>query len=97
MGIAKKYEAEDLWLSEIGNDGRRLARLLINANRTQVVLDALQGALGKSPSSRILVMLAEAILPRVNENQETQGKRDSTSTTREELYNQIEKNAQLNN
>ena len=74
LGIAKKYQIEDLWISEIGKDGRRFSRLLVGVSDTQSILDALQGALGKNTSSRILVMTAEAILPRAIEKDNFQEK-----------------------
>ena len=95
IGISKKYQVEDFWVSAPGNDERRLSRILVDSKNTQNVLDALQGALVNSPSSRILVMSAEAILPRAVEKEETQEKSDSTNATREELYSNIEKNTKL--
>ncbi|MFQ5451806.1 MAG: TIGR00341 family protein [Nitrospinaceae bacterium] len=94
-GIAKKYEAEDYWIGDIGGDGRRFARLLVSPNDTQKVLDALQGAFGKSSSSRITVTSAEVVLPKIPDEEE-EAKKKITLTTREELYNKIEKNSQLN-
>jgi uncharacterized hydrophobic protein (TIGR00341 family) len=59
-------------------------------------IDALQGALGKNLSWKVSVIAAEAVLPKVlDEKNNDTSKSNSTATTREALYNSIEKNAQL--
>jgi uncharacterized hydrophobic protein (TIGR00341 family) len=57
------------------------------------VLDALQGLLGES--SKILVLQLEAVLPRKESTQKENESREASTTTREELYNEIEKNSRL--
>ncbi len=95
--IADQHEVQDCWLGPKGEDGRRVIRLILGDEKRQEVLDALQGALGNSTKSKIVVTAVEAVLPRV----ETHGGKNSKieksgATTREELYNNIEKNARLN-
>jgi uncharacterized hydrophobic protein (TIGR00341 family) len=96
-GIAEQYGAIDAWWSSAAEDGRRTLRMLVAADRSQPIVDALQGALGSSQNARILIMPVDAALPRPKqeEEQESGRKASSRSTTREELYDQIEKGARL--
>ena len=96
VGIAEKYGAEDIWISSLGQDGRHFSRLIIPAEQTQPVLDSLQAVLGENLSWKISVIHSEAILPKkTEEKNEDDIKSGSISTTREALYNSIEKNAKL--
>tara|TARA_B100000686_G_scaffold351762_1_gene451442 strand:+ start:1959 stop:2951 length:993 start_codon:yes stop_codon:yes gene_type:complete len=96
VGITNKYGVEDLWISSKGRDERYFSRLLVTEEQTQSILDALQGAFGKNSNWKVSVINAEAVLPKIDDgkNQE-EIKNSSVSTTREALYNSIEKNAQL--
>ncbi len=95
--IADQHEVRDCWLGPKGEDGRRMIRLILGDEKRQEVLDALQGALGNSAKAKIVVSAAEAVLPRVDTNgDKNKSAKTSGSTTREELYNSIEKNARLN-
>ena len=95
--IAEQHEVQDCWLGPKGEDGRRVIRLILGDEKRQEVLDALQGALGNSAKSKIVVIAVEAVLPRVETNGDTNSKIEkSGATTREELYNNIEKSARLN-
>ena len=74
-----------------------MIRLILGDEKRQEVLDALQGALGNSAKAKIVVMAAEAVLPRVDANgDKPSGQASAGTTTREELYNNIEKSARLN-
>ena len=96
IGIAKKYEVNDFWISAEGPDGRRFSRIIVRNSDTQIILDALQGAFGKNSKWKILVISSEAVLPKsLEENFKEEIKGSATSTTREELYNSIQKNAQF--
>ena len=95
--IADQHEVHDCWLGPKGEDGRRVIRLILGDEKRQEVLDALQGALSNSTKSKIVVIAVEALLPRVETNGGKTSKIEkSGATTREELYNNIEKNARLN-
>ncbi len=95
--IAEQHEVRDCWLGPKGEDGRRVIRLILGDAQRQEVLDALQGALSNSAKAKIVVIGVEAVLPRVETPEDTHSKMaKSGSTTREELYNNIEKNARLN-
>ena len=95
--IAEQHDVRDCWLGPKGEDGRRMIRIILGEEKRQEVLDALQGAVGNSAKAKIVVSAAEAVLPR----EETNGNKNSKTktagtTTREELYNNIEKGARLN-
>jgi uncharacterized hydrophobic protein (TIGR00341 family) len=94
--IADQHEVRDCWMGPKGEDGRRIIRLIVGDRQRQEVLDALQGALGNSAKAQIIVSAVEAVLPREETNGDQNSKMEkSGSTTREELYNNIEKGARL--
>jgi hypothetical protein len=47
-GIAEQQEIRDFWLGQKNPDGRLAIRLLVNEEKVQTVLDALQTAMGAS-------------------------------------------------
>lgn len=94
-GIAEQHGAIDAWWSSAAEDGRRTLRMLVAADRSQPIVDALQSVLGSSENARILIMPVDATLPRPEEDRESGRKTSSRSTTREELYDQIEKGGRL--
>jgi uncharacterized hydrophobic protein (TIGR00341 family) len=73
--------------------GRQLIRILASDENRQSVLDALQGLLGET--SKILVLSLEAVLPRKEPDPSDTEANEAVTTTREELYSEIEKNARL--
>jgi uncharacterized hydrophobic protein (TIGR00341 family) len=73
--------------------GRQLIRILVSDENRQSVLDALQGLLGET--SKILVLSLEAVLPRKEPDPSDTEANEAVTTTREELYSEIEKNARL--
>lgn len=94
--IAEKQEAADYWVGPKGLDDRHEIRLLVTPEKRQDTLDALEAALGNSESAKWFVMSVEAALPRPEEKpSEEKDKKDQVTTTREELYNNVEKNARL--
>jgi len=96
IGIAEQYEIDDYWTGGQQGDERRSARLLVNDDKRQAVLDALQTVLGGSENAHMLVLPVEAVLPKVvSEDEDDQEKRSSIQVTREELYDRIEKNSHL--
>ena len=95
--IAEQHDVRDCWLGPKGEDGRRMIRLILGDEKRQEVMDALQGALGNSAKAKIVVLGAEAVLPRVDTNGDNpSAKVAAGTTTREELYNSIEASARLN-
>jgi len=96
IGIAEQYAVADYWSGGQQDEMRRSVRLLVDDDKRQEVLDALQAALGGSEKAHIVVQPVEAVLPKtVSEEDEEQEKRGRVQVTREELYDHIEKNARL--
>jgi len=97
QSIGSHEGAIDQWrLGAAGEDGREVVRLLVDDQHRQAVLDALQNTIGDSPSTRIVVLPVEAVLPRVEkEPSEEEEKSRAVGATREELYQSISKNAEL--
>lgn len=95
-GIAEQQEILDVWVGQTDEDGRCSTRLLVNPEKQQVVMDALQSVLGKMENSRILVLPVEASLPRVEEKVNEEEKTSSITRSREELYQNIESGTNLN-
>lgn len=94
--ISEKQEAADYWVGPKGQDGRHEVRLLVNPEKRQDTLDALQAVLGNSESAKWFLIPVEASLPRPQEKKaEEEDKTDSVTTSREELYNSVEKSARL--
>ena len=91
--IILQHDSEILWVSSDG-DGNNMIRALVSDDERQSVLDSLQGLIGTTDSSKILVMNLEAALPRKVTKDENITP-DTATTTREELYNEIEKNTRL--
>ena len=65
-------------------------RILVEQEKSQELLDALQGILG--PDGNIVLITPEAVLPRQDSSSEEE-KKSSAKTTREELYQEVEKGA----
>lgn len=93
-GIAEQQEIRDLWLGQKNPDGRLAIRMLVNEEKVQSVLDALQTAMGTSENIRLLLLPVEASLPKPQVDQEEEQKK-SVSISREELYDRVAKGAQL--
>ncbi|MDH5544810.1 MAG: TIGR00341 family protein [Gammaproteobacteria bacterium] len=94
-GIAEHFHVVDYWQGPIGKDDRRACRILVEAENAQPVLDALQGLLAKSEDYRIVIIQPEVSLPRRKKDEDAEPSPKGTSTSREELYNNVEKNARL--
>ena len=94
-GIAEQHEVTDVWCGLPGADGRQVLRMLVDDESRQAVLDALQAVLGSSDNARILILPVDAVLPRPAQDQPEADKGSSTQTTREELYDRIERGARL--
>lgn len=93
-GIAEHNEIMDCWIDSSAEEERCSMRLLVRAEKQQVVLDAIQQALAALQDWRIIIHPVEAVLPRAEE-QETK-KKSSGSRSREELYQEIEAGARAN-
>lgn len=95
--IATQKGALDCWsFGEGADEPRRVTRMVVDDENRQAVLDALQAVLGKNSNARIVVLPIEATLPRAEENRvEDKSKPTLAGTSREELYQNISKNAVL--
>jgi uncharacterized hydrophobic protein (TIGR00341 family) len=91
--IAEQHSSEINWIGPSDEQGKQLIRLLVGNEDRQAVLDALQGFLGES--SRILVIPLEVVLPRIEPETSKADLKETVTATREELYNNIVKNAHL--
>jgi len=91
--IAEQHNSEINWVGSADEQGRQLIRILVSDEDRQSVLDALQGLLGET--SKILVLSLEAVLPRKEPDPSDKETNEAVTTTREELYSEIEKNARL--
>jgi uncharacterized hydrophobic protein (TIGR00341 family) len=92
--MARESGASDQWLGVLNEDGRQSVRILISPKHRQQLLDALQARLGSSEDSHILVYPLEIALPRSGEEDDGSSKQSAT-TTREELYDEIHKGVRL--
>ncbi|KPK50150.1 MAG: hypothetical protein AMS22_12575 [Thiotrichales bacterium SG8_50] len=93
-GIASQHEINDIWYGQENPDGRVAVRMLVADEKLQVVLDAVQFALGAAENARILLLPVEASLPKPKVDEE-EVKRAAITVTREELYDRVAKGAHL--
>jgi uncharacterized hydrophobic protein (TIGR00341 family) len=94
-GIAEQHGVTDVWCGLPGIDGRQVLRMLVDDKSRQDVLDAMQAVLGSDGNARIIIQPVDAVLPRPEQEQPPAEKVSSTQTTREELYEKIERGARL--
>lgn len=94
-GIAEHFETTDFWWGETNDDGRRSFRLLVADDSRQGVVDALQTLLGADRHTHIVILPVDATLPRPDDDDEEGRRRRAIAATREELYDEIAKGAQL--
>jgi uncharacterized hydrophobic protein (TIGR00341 family) len=94
-GIAEQQGAVDHWIGSVAEDGRCAVRILVTPETRQSILDALQNVLSTSETARIVISPVEATLPRI-EAVEEDSRRRKAALSREELYNGVAKNTQLN-
>jgi uncharacterized hydrophobic protein (TIGR00341 family) len=93
--IIDQHDSKMLWVSPEDANGKKMLRVLVSNDQRQSVLDALQGLFGADCTSKIIVMALEAVLPRKDLDSSEKKSSDKSSTTREELYNEVEKNTRL--
>jgi uncharacterized hydrophobic protein (TIGR00341 family) len=91
--IAEKHDATDFRLGLGGEDGKQSMRILIADDKLQSILDSLQKIVGSGSDSRIVVLPVDLELPKPSD--EERKKEDAAAATREELYNEVEKNSLL--
>jgi uncharacterized hydrophobic protein (TIGR00341 family) len=91
--IAEKAKARDFRLGPVGDDNMRQMRMLVSDDHLQLALDTLQNVLGAQTMSTIVVLPIETSLPVPDEEQRRE--EDAAMAAREALYEEVEKNAQL--
>ncbi|MCB1882185.1 MAG: TIGR00341 family protein [Gammaproteobacteria bacterium] len=97
-GIAAHFEVEDVWVGSKKNDGRRSFRMLVEDNKRQSVIDALQHLLAATENTRILILPVDAVVSQKEDEEDAAAREQSIiAATREELYSEIEKGARLDN
>ena len=94
-GIAAQQEVLDIWVGHKDEDGRCSTRLLVQPEKQQAVMDALQSLLATADDTRILVLPVEAALPRIDDPDLDDEKKNSITRSREELYQKIVAGAKL--
>ncbi|NCA71140.1 MAG: TIGR00341 family protein [Sphingobacteriia bacterium] len=93
-GMARFYGAEDHWWGSDDRDGRCSLRMLVPDEHRQALLDSLQDLLKATDRARIIVQPVDVAL--THQAQPEQERRAAkVAATREELYGQITKGAQL--
>ncbi len=92
--LADKVKAEDYRLFSDTFDGMRMARLLVRKDALQHSLDTLESVLGAQPTAKVVVLDVESAWPGSDEKKRE--KEQSATSTREQLYEEISKNAVCN-
>ncbi len=88
--IVSELDIKDFWPAG-GKLDLAVYRILVEQEKSQQLLDALQGILG--PDGKIVLITPEAVLPHPEPSPEQT--KSSSQTTREELYEEVEKGARL--
>ena len=96
--LGDKHEVADQWLVSTPDEERKVMRLLVDDTQRQAFMDELQNQLGRYETTRIVVLPVEVTLPAIDKNEQDKDKEKSKTSgaTREELYESISKNAELN-
>ncbi len=82
-------EPIDLKIAQDGEKGLRTAEIVVSADYSQKLLDALQTALDREDGWRINVLPVEATLPRLSEEEIDRQKSQRKTTAREEIYEDV--------
>ncbi|MBK1730894.1 TIGR00341 family protein [Thiococcus pfennigii] len=96
-GMARFYGAVDYWWGNTSADGRCTIRMLVPDEKRQALIDSLQDLFIATDRARIVVQPIDATLTHEGPAQRdaNDNKEKTVSSTREELYTQIAKGAQL--
>ena len=95
-GIANHHEVLEHWTLATDDPQRCATRILVRPEKQQAVLDAVQGALNKVENARVLLISVEGLWPRPEPESEKEEQAASQTRSREELYQQISSESQLN-
>jgi len=94
-GIAEHHDIIDCWSIQGYEEDRCIVRMLVEPDKQQTVLDAVQNVIATSDNARIVILPVEATLPRPEQEANTE-QASKIARTREELYQNIQNGAQLN-
>jgi uncharacterized hydrophobic protein (TIGR00341 family) len=112
VAIAEQQQVDDIWSTRSQEDDRIITRLLVNPEKRQKVLDALQTVLQNAENYRVIMLPLDTVLPKPVKTEiesltaeqqeeekakEKERKKAAMTNTREEILAQVEKDAQLNN
>ncbi|MCG5511968.1 TIGR00341 family protein [Ectothiorhodospira shaposhnikovii] len=97
LALAQAHHAIDAWCGATNEDGRISVRMVVNAENTQRLMEALQGMMMKEPTARIVVLPVETTVPMPGQpdtapRPDAPGGRDLTL---EELYTRMAKEGNL--
>ena len=93
-GIGEHHGVLDRWIiPAVDEQSRCTVRLLVQPEKQQSVIDAIQQALEKIEATRIIISPVEATLPRPAADEEEKAR--SVTRTREELYSNVESGTKL--
>jgi uncharacterized hydrophobic protein (TIGR00341 family) len=97
LAMSKFYGALDAWSGESDTDGRVSVRMLVPDEARQALTDSLQNLFEAEGTARIVITPIDAVLPRPTPKPDDEDKRRSkrVAATREELYEEIVKGAEL--
>lgn len=93
--IAEQHEILDCWVLPTEDASRCSTRMLVQPDKQQTILDAIQGVVGSGENARILLLPVEAVLPRPATEEPEEQKRKAVTRSREELYQQIVRGMQF--
>ena len=94
-GLSDRDDVVDFWSLTPAGESRVVLRLLVAPAGVQPILDALQKQLGDSRDARIVVLAVEATVPRFEAPEAAEGARRKQQSSREELYQDVERGARL--
>jgi len=92
--IAEQQEILECWIGHSDEETRCSMQLVIQPEKLQAVIDAVQSSLSGSENWRILIKPVEAIIPR-SEQAEEKEKKHAGTRAREEIYTNVETGARL--
>lgn len=98
QSIAEQHQISDVWFGPLNDDNRIAARMLVEPEHRQLVLDALQTLLSSSDNARIIVIPVEVALPKPDEqngDDAAKKKKSAATVSREEIFSQVEKGTRL--
>lgn len=94
-GIADQHEILECWVVTTDVESRCSTRMLVQPEKQQEVLDAIQIVLDKVEGARVILIPVEGILPRPEPEDPDDIKKRAVTRSREELYQRISTGSHL--